>query len=120
MRPPTPPELRAVIVRLREQRRTYEEIADTVGVGVATVNRILRLHRETGATEPLKPGGGNFSPIRDKVEETLRVLVEKMPDTTVAELAEALNKAEKLSTSRSSVQRALERMGYSRKKSSSP
>lgn len=119
MRPPTSPQLRAVIVRLREQGRTYQEIADTVGLGVATVNRILRLHRETGATDPAQPGGGNFSPIRGKVEAKLRALVDAMPDTTVAELAEALSKAEKLSTSRSSVQRALGRMGYSRKKRSS-
>jgi hypothetical protein len=53
------------------------------------------------------------------VEAKLRALVQAMPDTTVAELAQALNKAEKLATSRSSVQRALGRMGYSRKKRSS-
>src|SRR5688500_14883132 len=119
MRPPTPPQLRAVIVRLREQGRTYQEIADTVGLGVATVNRILRLNREKGSTEPKQPGGGNFSPIRGRVETKLRALVQALPETTVAELAEALNKAEKLATSRSSVQRALQRMGYSRKKRSS-
>jgi transposase len=119
MRPPTPPQLRAVIVRLREQGRTYQEIADTTGLGVATVNRILRLHRETGTTNPSKPGGGNFSPIRGKVEAKLRALVEAIPDTTVAELSEALNKAAKVVTSRSSVHRALGRMGYSRKKRSS-
>lgn len=90
-----------------------------VGLGFATVNRILRLHRETGATEPKKAGGGNFSPIRGKVEAKLRALIDAMPDTTVAELSDALNRAEKLATSRSSVQRALTRMGYSRKKRSS-
>ena len=118
MRPPTPPQLRAVIVRLREEGRTYQQVADTVDLGVATVNRILRLHRETGATTPSKPGGGNFSPIRGRVEKKLRALVAAMPDSTVAELGEALTKAEKLATSRASVQRALTRMGYSRKKRS--
>jgi transposase len=116
MRPPTSPQIRAVIVRLREEGRTYGEIADITGVGYATVNRILRLQRETGATEPAAPGGGNFSPIRGKVERTLRALVEKMPDATVREFAEALERAEALATSRPSVQRALTRMGYSRKK----
>lgn len=119
MRPPTSPELRAVIVRLREEGRTYQQIADVTRVGIATVNRILRLHRETGATAPSKPGGGNFSPIRGKVEAKLRALVEALPDSTVAELGAALAKAEKLATSRSSVHRALTRMGYSRKKRSS-
>jgi transposase len=116
MRPPTTPEIRAVIVRLREEGRTYDEIADLAGVGYATVNRILRLHRETGGTSPAKPGGGNLSPIRGKVEHRLRSLVEKMPDATVREFAEALQRAEELATSRPSVQRALTRMGYSRKK----
>jgi transposase len=119
MRPPTPPQLRTVIVRLREEGRTYQQIADTVDLGVATVNRILRLHRKTGTTAPLKPGGGNLSPIRGRVELKLRALVAAMPDSTVAELGEALSQAEKLATSRASVQRALTRMGYSRKKRNS-
>lgn len=119
MRPPTSPEIRAVIVRLREEGRTYDQIAEVTGVGYATVNRILRLHRETGSTAPCAPGGGNFSPIRGKVEKRLRRLVEAMPDSTVKEFAVALAQAESLATSRPSVQRALTRLGYSRKKSRS-
>lgn len=119
MRPPTPPEVRAIVVRLREEGRTYTEIAELTDLGIATVNRILRLHRETGGTAPKKPGGGNFSPIRGKIEDRLRKLVEEMPDATVREFAEALSKAEHLKTTRSSVHRAFARMGYSRKKSAS-
>lgn len=119
MRPPTPPQVRRVILRLHQEGRTYEQIAELVGVGSATVNRILRRYRETGSLEPLVPGGGNLSPLRGKVESKLRALVAAMPDATVAEMADALQKAEKLATSRSSVQRALMRLGYSRKKSPS-
>lgn len=119
MRPPTPPPLHAVVVRLREEKRTYEEIAELTGLGVATVNRILRLHRETGSVAPSRPGGGNFSPIRGRIEARLSSLVDAMPDSTVAELAAALQRAENLATSRSSVDRALARMGYSRTKRSS-
>ncbi len=118
MRPPTPPQVRRAILRLRQEGRTYDEIADIVGVGTATVNRILRRHRETGSLEPLPPGGGNLSPLRE-VESKLKALVTAMPDATVAEMAAALRKGEKLATSRSSVQRALTRLGYSRKKSPS-
>jgi transposase len=50
------------------------------------------------------------------VESKLKALVYAMPDSTVAEMAAALERAEKLATSRSSVQRALTRLGYSRKK----
>ena len=115
VRPPTPPQVRRVIVRLRQEGRTYDEIAELVGVGPATVNRILRRYRETGSLEPLAPGGGNPSPLR-QVESKLKALVSAMPDATVAEMAAAQRKAEKLATSRSSVQRALVRLGYSRKK----
>jgi transposase len=119
MRPPTPPQVRRVIVRLRQEGRTYEQIAELVGVGQATVNRILRRYRETGSLEPLAPGGGNLSPLRGKVASKLKALVLAAPDATVAEMAAALQKAEKLATSRSSVQRALTRLGYSRKKRAS-
>jgi transposase len=118
VRPPTPPQVRRVIVRLREEGRTYDEISELVGVGPATVNRILRRYRETGSLEPLAPGGGYRSPLR-RIEAKFKALVSAMPDATVAEMATALRKAEKLSTSRSSVQRALVRLGYSRKKSPS-
>lgn len=118
VRPPTPPQVRRTIVRLREEGHTHDEIAELVGVGPATVNRILRRYRETGSLEPLSPGGGNPSPLR-QVESKLKALVSAMPDGTVAEMAAALRKAEKLATSRSSVQRALVRLGYSRKKSPS-
>lgn len=118
MRPPTALQVRRVIVRLRQEGRTYVEIAELVGVGTATVNRILRRHRETGSLEPLPAGGGNPSPLRE-VETKFKALVTAMPDATVAEMAAALRRAEKLATSRSSVQRALTRLGYSRKKSPS-
>jgi transposase len=119
MRPPIPEQVRRVIVRLKEEGRTYDEIANLVGVGRATVSRILRLHRETGGLRPSEPGGGNLSPIRGKIQDSLRRLVETLPDATVSELGEALIRAEKLATSRASVHRALVRMGYTRKKSRS-
>ena len=54
-------------------------------------------------------------PARVVDADQLRALVAALPDSTVAELGDALSKTEKLPTSRSSVQRPLTRMGYSRK-----
>ena len=102
------------MVRLREEGRIDGDIARLVGVGTSTVSRIVLHHEKTGSLEPLDAGGGSVAPLRE-VESTLEALVHAMPDATVVELAAALERAEKLATSRSSVQRALTRLGYSRR-----
>lgn len=115
----TPLKLREAVLRARSEGRTYEEIAALLGIGRATVNRILRLHRETNSLEPRARGGGNVSPIHGSMAELLAAIVAEMPDATVAELAAVLMKRSRTSTSRSAVQRALFRLGFSRKKSRS-
>jgi transposase len=90
-----------------------------LGIGRATVNRILRLHRETSSLEPRPRGGGNVSPIHGEMAELLATIVKEMPDATVAELTAVLIKRSRTPTSRSGVQRALARLGFSRKKSAS-
>ena len=120
MTTPVDPRVRNAIVRgYHKDRRTYDELAGSLGVGLATVNRVLRLHRETGGVAPRPRGGGNFSPIEGKLTDLLCRIVADMPDATVAELTAALMKRGSIYTSRSSVQRALARLGYSRKKSHS-
>lgn len=116
---PIPTKLREAILHARNDGLTYTAIADLLGVGVATVNRVLRLHRETKSVAPRPRGGGNFSLLHGKIARLLEGIVREMPDATVAELADALTARAKISTSRSGVQRALGRLGYSRKKSRS-
>jgi transposase len=114
---PVDKRIRETIVRLRGEGRSYEDIAETVGVGRATVNRILRLHRETGGLATRQPGGGNRSPIRDDVADALCAIVIEQTDATVDEITAVLVKQSRVSTSRSAVHRALSRLGFSRKKS---
>lgn len=112
--------LREAIVRTyRDGGGTYDEVAETLGVGRATVSRVLRLKRESGAVVPRPRGGGNLSPIHGRVADLLVSIVRTMPDATVAELADTLMARGDVTTSRSSVLRALYRLGYSRKKSPS-
>lgn len=111
--------VREAIVRSRGEGLSYEEISALLGVGRATVSRVLRLQRETSSVQPRPKGGGNPSPIRGRIAELLRRIVNEMPDATVAELTEALCVRADMDTSRSSVLRALKRLGYSRKKSPS-
>lgn len=113
----TPEAVRNAIVELRERgHHTYEEIAALLGVGRATVSRVLRLHREFGSVAPRPRGGGNYSPIHGRVAKLLVAIVTRMPDATITELTEALEKKASISTSPSSVQRALQRLGYSKKR----
>ena len=112
--------IRRTIVRaVNQDGLTYAQTAKLLGVGEATVSRILRLHRETGRLDPRPHRGGNYSAIHGKIARLLQTIVSTMPDATVAELTEALVKRGRVETSRSSVQRALHRLGYSRKKSPS-
>src|SRR5271155_175449 len=117
--PVSNPIRRAIVGLFHEEQQSYEEIAALLDVGEATVSRVLRRHRETGSVEPAPHGGGNFSPIAGKVVVLLRAIVNDLPDATVAELTKALVERSGTSTSRSSVLRALQRIGFSRKKRAS-
>lgn len=115
----TPLRVRNAIVRMFAEGHRYRDIAAALGVGEATVSRVLRLYRESGALAPRPRGGGNFSPIREEVAETLGALVVETPDATADELRRSLESRTGIATSRSSVHRALHRMGFSRKKNAS-
>jgi transposase len=114
---PTSPTVRAAIIRsVDDEHLTYEETAALLGVGRATVNRVLRLHRETGSVDAQPRGGGSPSPIVGEVADQLHEIVTSMPDGTVAEMMAVLVRRSGLETSLASMRRALERLGYSRKK----
>ena len=109
--------VREAIVRAWHQERlTYAAIAALLGVGEATVSRVLRRYRETASVAPRPHGGGNRSPIRGDVAQALERLVRELPDATLDELKDALMASTDVTTSRAAVLRALQRLGYSRKK----
>ena len=115
-----PTVVRKAIVRAVEQQGlTYQATADLLDVGYATVNRVLSRYRKTKRVEPLPKGGGRKSPIHGRIADLLTQIVTTMSDSTVEELTAALEKQANISTSRSAVQRALHRLGFSRKKSRS-
>jgi transposase len=115
----TPYAVRRAIVRLQKKGKTYSEVADLLGVGEATVSRILRLQRESGSVHRRPIRGGRRSPIRGRVERLLGFILTEMPDATVLEMTQALMGRARVKTSRPAVQRAIQRLGYSRKKSPS-
>ena len=115
-----PVKVREAIVRAVEERKlTYQATADLLDVGYATVNRVLARYRRTKSVELLPRGGGWESPIQGRIADLLHKIVASMSDATVEELTAALQRTAGIKTSRSAVQRALHRLGYSRKKSPS-
>ena len=134
---PHPEKIRRTIVRaFHEEGFTYEEIASFLDIGVASVSRILRLHRETGSVDPRPRGPGRSSPISGRarwasgarspdapisgrVAEQLRRLVLQRPDATTSELHAALVERTGVKTSLAAVKRAMHRLGFSRKKRNS-
>lgn len=119
---------RATSVDLRERvvaayktgRFSYRSLAELLGIGTASVNRYLRLHRETGGVQP-RPHGGGARPVLSEFDRRrLRSLIERHPDWTTFELRDALNEVRRSKpVSRSTIVRALAALGYTRKKSPS-
>jgi transposase len=116
---PHPEKIRVAVVRAVDQKgMTYAETAEMLGIGEASVSRILRLHRETGSVAPRPKGGGRTSPITGEVADKLKALVREVPDATVQEMLDALVASTGVATSLSALKRALHRLGFSRKKRS--
>jgi transposase len=95
---------------------SYEEVAELFQVGRATINRWLRLSRETGGVEPRPHAGGHPHRIPDDKLLTVAIAVEKKPDSTLAELVEAYAKKTGLRVSLPTMGRALDRLNITRKK----
>lgn len=98
---------------------TYKTVAKAFAVGEATVNRWLRLRRETGAVTPRAHRGGNPGKIRGEELARFRKLVERHRDWSAPELTRAWAKETGQEVHRSTVKRALRRLGFTHKKSPS-
>jgi transposase len=110
-------DLRIRIVEARAQERlTYEQLAERFGVGRATVDRMLRLARETGSVEPRAHGGGAVRRTTQQEQDLIVELVRARSDATLEELCVALELRSGLRISRSTMSRELRLLGLTRKK----
>jgi transposase len=110
-------DLRIRIVEARAQEgQTYEQLAERFGVGRATVDRVLRLARETGSVEPRPHGGGAVRRTNQREQDLIVELVQARPDATLEELCVALEMRAGLQISRSTMSRELRLLGLTRKK----
>ena len=106
-------DLRERVIRARKNGDTVTVVADRYEIGTATVKRWCRLERETGGVKPRPRGGGMPRSVDD---EQLLLLVGIMPDATLPDLTDAYREVASGETTRSSIIRALKRLGLSRKK----
>jgi transposase len=107
------PDLRERILSAVERRKgSLRELADLFLVSLSCVERLLRRYRTSGSLRP-KPHAGGPRPLLDADAcQRLRDLVREQPDATLAELQARLG----ISCSLSTLCRALQRLGLSRKK----
>jgi len=112
-------DLRERIVASFKDGRNYDEIAAFLRVGRATVSRVLRLHRETRDVAPREPARHGPVPLLEGAGlVALRAAVEERCDRTGDELADEVLERTGILVSKSTVLRALARLGYTRKKKS--
>ena len=95
---------------------TMKEVADQFGVGVATVNRWLRWTRERGSPAPLPPGRGPKPLIGEEEWPMVEQILVERPDATMQEVAWELDERFGFEVSRSTVQKAVQSRGWTRKK----
>ncbi len=106
-------DLRERVLRaVDEGTDTREGIARTFDITSRWIRKLLKQRRETDSIAPLPHGGGwepKFTPER---LERLQTLVEKNPDATLDEL----RRSSRVPCCKMTVSRALEQLGYTRKK----
>jgi transposase len=95
------------------------ELAQRFVVSPNTVQNYLNLERETGSVAPRPHGGGPAPKLDDASVKEVRTLVEERNDRTLEEIAKELEARRKVRVGRTTVWRALERLGLSRKKNAS-
>ena len=108
--------LRQRIVAAVHEGMTWQEASELFAVGIAMVNRLVRMERETGSLAPREHGGGQLHLIPDEQLPLVRALVNERADSTLAELCDSYREATGVATSEKTMGRALARLGLSRKK----
>ena len=108
-----PIELRERVLRaVEEGDHTRREIADAFGVTTRWIRKLVQQYRETDSIAPLPHAGGREEKFTPERLERLRALVDKKPTATLDEL----RKASRVACCIMTVSRAVQQLGYTRKK----
>jgi transposase len=109
-------DFRRAVARAYDECGSSTDVAEQLGCSASWVRRLVQRRVAHGGVlrEPGKPARRDDQRTYDDADErTIRELIRRRPDATLAEVAEALGKAAHPST----VSRTLDRLGLPRKKS---
>ena len=101
-----------VMVAVEEGVNTRKETAESFSVTTRWIRKLVQQYRETGSIKPLPHGGGQQSKFTPERLERLKKLVDKKPAATLDEL----RKSSRVPCCSMTVSRALQQLGYTRKK----
>lgn len=107
---------RAVVNAYQSGIGSYEKVAEVFCIGRATVNRVLRRHRESGDVLPHPHAGGQRAKIGLELAEDMANMIRQHPDWTIDEMTLYWKQTHDRNISRSAMVRALQRHGFTRKK----
>jgi transposase len=108
-----------IVEAVERQIGSKRQIAELFGVHESFLYKLLRQQRERGDLAPLPHGGGARAKLSETQLRQLPDLVAALPDATLDELREQLEKKARVRVSRSTICRGLQALGLSRKKSPS-
>lgn len=100
----------------RKGGKTMAMVADQFGVGVASIDRWLRLDREQGTLAAKEYRRGPAQKVGDAEWVVAERILRERPDITMQELAWELEEEIGLTVSRSTMQRTVRLRGWTRKK----
>lgn len=95
---------------------SQRELARRFWVSLSFVEKLLKQLRETGNLAPKPHGGGHPPKLNAQQLALVEALVEANNDATLAELCEQFQRQTRLSISRSTMGRVLQKLNLTRKK----
>lgn len=107
-------DFRQGVIDACDRGETTKEVAQTFGVAASWVRRLKQWRRERGSIMP-RPCGGSSPKLGPNDEAKIHAHFRQHPDTTIAQLQQALN----TDVSEITVWRTARRLGYRFKKSRS-